>query len=79
MHYNENKSREIRPLIFITVYSGGIMFNKIKAYWNAFQAGRIASNCPLCIIDDENEIIVPCHMHKAEIDALAKKNEEYNN
>jgi len=55
------------------------MFNKIKAIWTAYQAGRIAANCPLCVIDDETETIQPCHMHKEAIAALAKKNEEFNN
>lgn len=51
------------------------MLNKIRAIWAAFQAGRIAHNCPLCIVDDENEEIIPCHTHKAQIAVLYNKNQ----
>jgi hypothetical protein len=54
------------------------MFKKIMAFWTAFQAGRIAHNCPLCIVDDEKEEIIPCHQHAEEIGRLHARNEKFN-
>jgi hypothetical protein len=47
----------------------------VRRWMSAAKAGWIASNCPLCIIDDDEEAIIPCHVHEDAIAELAKINE----
>lgn len=48
---------------------------RIRAYISAFRAGMIASNCKTgCIINDEEESIMPCFIHKAKIAELFEIN-----
>ena len=49
---------------------------KFIGIYTAAKAGWIASRCPLCIIDDEEEEIRACYKHQKEIGELQKKNEE---
>ncbi len=55
------------------------MLNYLKAWMSAFKAGRIAAACKTgCEIDDENEVIIPCFLHREEIMALSAENAKYN-
>lgn len=49
---------------------------KIRALLSALKAGWIAHRCPFCTVDDINEEIIPCIVHKDEIARLAKINKE---
>lgn len=52
------------------------ILKKIKAVKTAIQAGWIVSRCRTgCILDDENEQIIPCPVHEMRIAELSKINE----
>lgn len=53
-------------------------FDKIQglamSFSAAFRAGWIANGCDDCVVDDEQEMIVPCEVHAAKIEKLLHTN-----
>jgi hypothetical protein len=57
------------------------MLSKLRSRWiglrAAISAGRIAGQCKTgCRLNDETKSVEPCFLHAAEINRLAKINEE---